>query len=124
MRVRRKKYAIDSNLLYYASQHTDEIVTLAILKSFDGLIMRYAYMFSRKFPEIALDDYKQCALVKTLVCIKKYAPKNGAFSFPNYLKTALYFGLRRYSVKNISTISYNEKTIEKKLKRVDHVEIN
>ena len=124
MRVRRKKYTIDTPLLYYASQHLDETVTLTILKSFEGLIMRYAYMFSRKFPEIDLEDYKQCALAKTLVCIKKYAPKNGAFSFPNYLKTALYFGLRRYTVKNISTISYNEKTIEQKLKRVDHAEIN
>ena len=105
--------------MIYAARHNDRVIKQMILNIFDNLILRYAYMFSRKFPEIRLEDIKQTAYERAIICIQKFKPLPNTFSFPAYLKVALYFGLRRFCCKNLTTISYNEKTIEKKMKRVE-----
>ena len=97
------------SILIYAARHNDRVIKQKIFDIYENLLLRYVFLFHRRFPEVDIDDLKQNACERLLICISKFNPKQDTFSFIKYLKAALYFSLRRYAEKNFSHVSVTEK---------------
>ena len=108
--MRRKIYPVNNATISSAQQGNAGAIQ-TIYDSFAPVVERYAHMFRAKFREVDIDDLRQSARERMLICITKYNPEKNHFSFPGYLQTSIYFALRRYVCATLHAITMTDHNI-------------
>lgn len=103
-------HKIDNNILNYCHYHTDRSVYEVVVSSFYPVISRTAWILNKKYPQIDLEDLIADGYERIMICIGKYYPPHGAFTFAKMLKMSLYFSMRRFCLRNLTIVKRSERT--------------
>lgn len=111
-----RSYTVTPDVIIQAQTQQDIRALEIIFKSFEGLIFKLCGKIHQQYPAIEMEDLVQTAKERVLICLGSYKPYENKFTFPNYIKTAVYFSLRRFAKKQLGI---REKVTTTNVKKCD-----